>query len=84
MDDFQIFSKSEKRIDNLIAGLKKKYSIKTVDTNLFLGMYLKLNKKGDLLISQKHYALEKLQKHGLDQAKSVKYPLDRLYKKHTS
>ena len=59
VDDFQICATSEQKIDRLIAGLKKKYSIKTVDTNLFLGLHLTENEHV-IMVSQAYYATEKL------------------------
>ena len=40
VDDFQIFSPSSTDIDKLINRMKKKYNIQTVNTNLFLGLYI--------------------------------------------
>ena len=79
VDDFQILSPSKSKIDWLINGMRKKYNIKTVETNLFLGLHIISKDPEDIKLSQEHYSREKLQGHGLQQAKSVKYPLDRLY-----
>ncbi|KJX96367.1 retrovirus-related Pol polyprotein from transposon TNT 1-94 [Zymoseptoria brevis] len=78
VDDFQIFGQSDHKIDKLIKGLEQKYTIKVVDTNVFLGLYLKEGKDGSMSVSQEHYSRDKLQGHGLSNAKSVKYPLDTL------
>ena len=44
IDNFQIFVTSKSKIDNLIIGLRKKYTIKVIKSNLFLGLYLKEDK----------------------------------------
>lgn len=79
VDDFQIFSVTQKRADWFLQGLKKKYKIKTVTTDLFLGIHIKPMKDGKVLLSQEHYSVEKLTRHHLLEAKTAKYPLERLY-----
>ncbi|KAK0272832.1 hypothetical protein LTR91_003179 [Friedmanniomyces endolithicus] len=59
--------------------LKRKYKIKIVDTNLFLGLHITNLGYCKIKISQKHYSKEKVKGHSLDQAKTVKYLLDRRY-----
>lgn len=50
-----------------------------MDTNLFLRIQVLQHNKNELRLSQEHYALEKLQSHDLDKAKSVKYPIDKMH-----
>jgi len=78
VDDFQIFSPSLSKIDKLIKSMEKKYTIKVVDTNLFLGLHIQQH-GNSVSITQSHYSLDKLKGHGLQQAKPVKHPLDHMY-----
>ena len=81
VDDLQIFSPDEKRIDWFIDCMRKKYPIKVIDTDVFLGLHIQSQGDDKVKISQKHYALDKLRGHQLDQCKPVKYPLDHVYEK---
>lgn len=77
VDDFQILSPSQERIDKFVEGMKQRYSIKTVDSNLFLGINITSEGKNTIKLSQKHYALEKLKGHDLEHCKPVKRPLEK-------
>lgn len=79
VDDFQIFAESKAKTEWFIKGMRRRYNIKVVDTNLFLGIHIIPLKKGEVKLSQKHYSKDKLQNHNLLESRTVKYPLDRLY-----
>ena len=76
VDDFQVFSPTMAKAQWFIDAMKKRYTIKIVDTGVFLGLHIKPQGNNQVLISQKHYALEKLKGHNLEKTKDVKYPLD--------
>ena len=65
------------KIEKLMKALQNKYKLKTVDTNLFLGIHISNPKKQTLKLSQGQYARKLLARHGLENCKSVKKPLER-------
>lgn len=75
VNDFQVFGKTEKAIHSFVKGMKKEYNIKTVETGLFLGLQVKIDKYSNISVNQTYYAKEKLKGHQIENCKSVKYPL---------
>ena len=58
-------------------ALNKKYNLKRVNTNLFLGIHIKEN-ENKLELSQGQYVRALLRRHGLDDCKPANTPIERL------
>ncbi|KAI0991209.1 hypothetical protein K3495_g16978, partial [Podosphaera aphanis] len=52
VDDFQIMGPNLKKIEHVMKALHKKYKLKTVKTNLFLGIHINNPTKDTLVLSQ--------------------------------
>lgn len=86
VDDFQVMGPNRDELNNLMNSLFKKYKIKSVDTNLFLGINIKQSNQ-KLTLSQEQYSKNLLKRHNLENCKSVNTPLEKLmehYKSHSS
>ena len=83
VDDFQVMGPSLKKINHLMSSLHKKYQLKNVSTDLFLGIKIKQS-DGMIKLSQGHYARNLLERHGLDNCKPAKTPLERLMEPSSS
>lgn len=79
VDDFQIFSPSEQKINEFIKGMSTKYSIKVVESNVFLGIQIINQGPNTTKLSQEHYALEKLRGHQLDNCKPISRPFEHMH-----
>lgn len=58
--------------------LHKRYQLKTVETNMFLGIHISEPSKDVLKLSQEQYARLLISRHGLANCKPAKTPLERL------
>ncbi|KAI1003690.1 hypothetical protein K3495_g4518 [Podosphaera aphanis] len=77
VDDFQVMGPNLKKIGALMYALHKKYKLKSVKTDLFLGLNIK--QKNDIFeLSQGHYARTLLKRHRMDQCKPANSPIERL------
>ena len=56
VDDFQIMGPDLKKIKFIMKALHKRYKLKTVETNLFLGIHITNPTKDTLVLSQGQYA----------------------------
>lgn len=84
VDDFQVMGPNLKKIDRLMSALNKKYKLKTVKTDLFLGINISNPAKDILKLSQGQYARKLLDRHGLTDCKTAKFPMERLMEPHIS
>ncbi|KAI0991275.1 hypothetical protein K3495_g16912, partial [Podosphaera aphanis] len=78
VDDFQIMGPDVKKIESIMKALHKKYQLKTVKTNLFLGIHISNPTEDTLVLSQGQYARTLISRHGLTDCKSAASPLERL------
>ncbi|KAI0993175.1 hypothetical protein K3495_g15009 [Podosphaera aphanis] len=67
-----------KKIDQLIHALYKKYKLKAVKTDLFLGIHIEYPDKTTLKLSQGQYARTLIERHGLKDCKPANAPIERL------
>ncbi|KAI1006700.1 hypothetical protein K3495_g1517 [Podosphaera aphanis] len=65
-----------KKIGAPLYALHKKYKLKSVKTDLFLGM--NINKKNDVELSQGQDARRLLERHKMEQCKPENSPMERL------
>lgn len=84
VDDFQVMGPNLKKIDKLMQALHKKYKLKTVNTNLFLGIHISNPNKHTLKLSQGQYARKLLERHGLKDCKSANSPIERLLESNST
>ena len=66
------------KIDKLMLALHKKYKLKKVKTDLFLGKQISTLDKGTLKLFQGQYTRKLLERHGLHECKTANTPLERL------
>ncbi|KAI0992910.1 hypothetical protein K3495_g15273, partial [Podosphaera aphanis] len=78
VDDFQVMGPSLDKIEKLMHALYLKYKLKTVNTNLFLGIEIRHPSKDTLELSQGQYARTLLNRHGLSDCKPAASPIERL------
>lgn len=78
VDDIQVMGPNKSNIEKPMRALHKKYKLKTVDSNLFLGIYISNPSKNSLKLSQEQYARKLLERHGMKSCKLVKSPLERM------
>lgn len=78
VDDFQVVSPHQSKIDQLMSALYRKYNLKTVSTDLFLGIEISHPSTTVLKLSQGQYARTLLNRHGLSDCKSANTPLERM------
>lgn len=78
VDNFQVMGPDEKKIDDLMCSLHKKYKLKSVKTDLFLGINISNPDKRTLKLSQGQYARKLLERHGLTECKTANTPMERL------
>ena len=78
VDDFQIMGPNIREIEALMRILHKKYNLKTVTTDLFLGIHIKYPSRNSLVLSQGRYARTLIERHGLKECKPVSHPLEKL------
>ena len=84
VDDFQVMGPSIDKIEKLMKALNKKYNLKSVKTDLFLGIHINNPDKYTLKLSQGQYARKLLARHGLENCKSVRKPLEQLMEPNSS
>lgn len=84
VDDFQVMGPNLTKIEKLMSALYKKYKLKMVNTDLFLGIHISKPSKNILELSQGQYARLILDRHGLTDCKPAKTPLERLMEPSTS
>lgn len=84
VDDFQVMGPNISKIDKLMQALHKRYKLKTVKTDLFLGIHISNPDKQTLKLSQGQYARKLLDRHNLMNCKSVNTPLERLLEPNSS
>lgn len=78
VDDFQVIGPNVNKIDKLMQALYKRYKLKAVKTDLFLGIHISNPDKQTLKLSQGQYARKLLDRHGLMNCKTANTPLERL------
>ncbi|KAI0995347.1 hypothetical protein K3495_g12834 [Podosphaera aphanis] len=78
VDDFQVMGPDLGKIETLMQALHKKYKLKSVSTDLFLGINITYPRKDTLLLSQGQYARALINRHGLKDCKPAASPLERL------
>ncbi|KAI0992005.1 hypothetical protein K3495_g16181, partial [Podosphaera aphanis] len=78
VDDFQVMGPNLSKIESLMHALQKKYNLKTVNTDLFLGIEIKSSPHGTLKLSQGQYARTLINRHGLSDCKIANSPMERL------
>ena len=78
VDDFQIMGPNLKKIEELMRVLHQRYQLKTVNTDLFLGIHISNPSRDTLLLSQGRYARTLIERHGLKDCKPASSPLERL------
>lgn len=83
VDDFQVMGPNREKIDILMNALNKKYKLKRVNTDLFLGIHIK-ERDNTLELSQGQYARTLLKRHGLEICKPANTPLERLTEPNSS
>lgn len=59
-------------------ALHKRYKLKTVNTNLFLGIHISNPTEDTIVLSQGQYVRKLISRHGLIDCKSPNTPLERL------
>lgn len=84
VDDFQVMGPKLDKIEQLMHALCKKYKLKTVKTDLFLGINISNPTKNVMKLSQGQYAQKLLDRHGLANCKTADYPMERLMEPNTS
>lgn len=84
VDDFQVIGPNLNEIDKLMQSLYRKYKLKSVETDLFLGIQISNPDKRTLKLSQGHYARKLLDRRGLATCKTVARPLERLLEPNSS
>ncbi|KAI1000334.1 hypothetical protein K3495_g7861 [Podosphaera aphanis] len=84
VDDYQVMGPSSKKIDGLMNALHKKYKLKTVKSDLFLGINISNPAKDVLKLSQGKYARKLLDRHELVVCKAAKSPMERLMEPNSS
>lgn len=77
VDDIQIMGPSKSKAEKLMRALHTKYILKTVDSNLFLGIHISNTNKDSLKMSQEQYTWKLLERHGMKSFKVAKSPLER-------
>lgn len=78
VDDFQVMGPNIDKIEKLMKALHNKYKLKSVETDLFLGIHISNPDKYTLKLSQGQYARRLLARHGLENCKSVRKPLEQM------
>ena len=84
VDDFQVMGPDLKKINQLMHALYKKYKLKTVESNLFLGINIENPDDNTLRLSQGQYARTLIERHGLKDCKPVNTPMERLMEPNTT
>lgn len=84
VDDIQVMGPIESKVQNLMRALHKKYKLKTVATDLFLGINISNPSKNTLKLSQEQYARKLLTRHGMENCRIAKSPLERLMEPSSS
>lgn len=74
-DDFQVMGPGLDKIEQLMHILYQKYKFKTFKIDLFLGINIGNPTKNVTKLSQEHYTLKFLGRHGLANCKTVEYPI---------
>ena len=83
VDDFQVMGPNLAKIDNLMRALHESYKIKTVRSDLFLGIRI-TEEKNHLRLDQGPYARALLKRHGMATCKPAKRPLEQLLETNTN
>nr|ABW72074.1 TE3 [Blumeria hordei] len=78
VDDFQVMGPNIAKIEKLMAAHYKKYKLKMVNTDFFLGIHISQPSQNVLRLSQGQYARLLLDRHGLTDCKPAKTHLERL------
>ncbi|KAI0997156.1 hypothetical protein K3495_g11032 [Podosphaera aphanis] len=78
VDDFQVLSPHQSKIDQLMKALHRKYNLKSVNTDLFLGINISRPSTTTLKLSQGQYARTLFNRHGLSDCKIANMPMDRM------
>ncbi|KAI0998773.1 hypothetical protein K3495_g9424 [Podosphaera aphanis] len=78
VDDFQVVSPHQSKIDLLMSALYRKYNLKTVSTDLFLGIEISHPALEILKLSQGQYTRTLLNRHGLTDCKPANTPMERM------
>ena len=78
VDDIQILGPSKVKVDKLMEALHMKYKLKSVKTDMFLGIHISTPRKNVLKLSQGQYATKLLERHGLSNCKTAASPMERL------
>jgi hypothetical protein len=75
VDDGLIFSQDQSAIDNLLAFLKKHFKVKVINSACFLGLEIKKNADGSILLHQTKYINRMLVKYNMVDCKEKPTPL---------
>ncbi|KAI0992992.1 hypothetical protein K3495_g15192, partial [Podosphaera aphanis] len=78
VDDFQVMGPNRDKITKLMYALHKKYKLKPVSTDMFLGIKITQPDSNTLELSQGQYARLLLHRHGLDKCKPAISPMEKL------
>ncbi|KAI0995966.1 hypothetical protein K3495_g12215 [Podosphaera aphanis] len=76
--DFQVISPHQSKIDQLMKALHHKYNLKSVNTDLFLGINISHPSTTTLKLSQAQYARTLLNRHSLSDCKIANTPMEHM------
>lgn len=65
-------------VDRLMVSIHKKYKLKTVKTDMFLGTHITNPDRDTLKLSQGQYSRKLLERYGLRNCRKSKTPIERL------
>lgn len=78
VDDIQVMGPNIGKINRLMKSLHSQYRLKSVNTDMFLGIHISNPDKHTLKLSQGQYARKLIERHGLKDCKTVRKPLEKL------
>ena len=84
VDDIQVIGPNLAKVEKLMHALNRKYKLKTVKTDMFLGIHISNPDKTTLKLSQGQYARKLLERHGMANCKTAKSPIEHLMEPSSS
>lgn len=84
VDDIQVMGPITSKVDGLMASLHRKYKLKTVKTDMFLGIQITNPDRNTLKLSQGQYSRKLLERHGMTNCRKSKTPMERLMEPSSS
>lgn len=84
VDDFQVVSPHQSKIDKLMRALYRKYKLKAVSTNMFLGIKISHPTPETIKLSQGQYTRLLLNRHELSDCKKASTPLERMMESNSN